>query len=256
MKLGRSLTRHEILDQLLTLLRIRGEAMRKGRDRRANGETRIDNVVMMGMGEPFHNYDEVLAACRLMNDPDGTNMAARRIAISTVGWVPGIDRLAGEDIQVKLALSLHAPNDEVRTQLMPVTKRYPVAELMRACARYRTATKRRVFIEYLMLAGVNDEPRHAHELATLLKGGGFHVNLIAYNPTGTDFVGSPDDAVRAFAGILERAGVPASYRVSRGRDISAACGQLAAPLEQLRRAKRAERLAARTDGERTFAPIG
>jgi 23S rRNA (adenine2503-C2)-methyltransferase len=244
MKLGRSLTRWEILDQFLTLLRLRKEGMRKGLDRRDDDLARIDNVVMMGMGEPFHNYDEVLAACRLMNDPDGTNLAARRIAISTVGWVPGIDRLADEDIQVKLALSLHAPNNEVRATLMPVTKKYPVERLMQSIRRYRDRTNRRVFIEYLMLDGVNDQPRHAHELAELLGPEGFHVNLIAYNPTETDYVGSSDAVVRRFAQILESHKVHASYRVSRGRDISAACGQLAAPLEQLRRQKRAERLAA------------
>jgi len=235
MGLGRSLTRYEIFDQFLTLWRIRAE----------RGEGRIDNVVMMGMGEPFHNYDEVLAACRLMNDPDGPGLGARRIAISTVGWVPGIEKLADEDIQVKLALSLHAPNDEIRASLMPVNKRYPIKDLIAACREYRAKTSRRVFIEYLMLEGINDQPEHARELADLLGGEGFHVNLIAYNPTGTSYVGSSGEAVRVFAHVLERCDVSASYRVSRGRDISAACGQLAAPVAAARKAALEKRRADR-----------
>lgn len=230
MGLGRSLTRWEILDQFLMLARTRLAV-----------DGRVDNVVMMGMGEPFHNYDEVLAAIRLMNDPDGPGMAARRIAISTVGWIPGIDRLAQEPLQVKLALSLHAPNDEVRSQLMPVTKRFPVQELMRACRRYRETTRRRVFVEYLLLAGMNDQPEHARELASLLGRDGFHVNLIAYNPTDSGYQGSDADTVQRFGDILRGAGIDASYRVSRGRDISAACGQLAAPVAAARRAARERR---------------
>ncbi len=242
MKLGRNLTRHEIVDQFLEL----------ARRRRSQGEdARIDNIVMMGMGEPFHNYDEVLAAIRTINSPEGPGIAARRIAISTVGWVPGIERLAKEDIQVKLALSLHAPNDNDRGKLMPVNKKYPIERLMQACRSYREQTRRRIFIEYLMLEGVNDSPEHAKELAYLLRSfepdatrvAGFHVNLIAYNPTGTDFVGSSDETVRRFSTILDRAGLDVSYRVSRARDISGACGQLAAPVEAARRRQREERLA-------------
>jgi 23S rRNA (adenine2503-C2)-methyltransferase len=236
MGLGRSLTRFEIFDQFLELARIRHQA-----------GGRIDNVVMMGMGEPFHNYDEVLAACRLMNDAEGVNLGARRIAISTVGWVPGIERLATEDIQVKLALSLHAPNDELRQSLMPVNRKFPLARLMQACRDYRTTTRRRIFVEYLMLDGVNDSPALARELADLLPKDGFHVNLIAYNPTGSSYVGSSDATVERFAAVLEEHGVSTSYRVSRGRDISAACGQLAAPVAAARRAARERRAAARTE---------
>jgi 23S rRNA (adenine2503-C2)-methyltransferase len=236
MKLGRNLTRSEILDQFLELAR-----------RRSEQGGRIDNIVMMGMGEPFHNYDEVLPALRTLNDPNGPGLAARRIAISTVGWVPGIERLADEPVQFKLALSLHAPNDADRERLMPVNRKFPIARLMQACATYREKTRRRIFIEYLMLDGINDSPAHARELADVLQAqegpGGFHVNLIAYNPTGTDYVGSSDEVVRRFMGILRGREIDTSYRVSRARDISGACGQLAAPVEAARRAAREAKLA-------------
>ena len=147
MGLGRDLRRGEILEQLLWAARAA----------RADG-ARLGNVVMMGMGEPFMNYDEVLAFCRAANDPDGFGIGARSIAISTAGWVPGIDRLAAEPLQLKLALSLHAPDDDLRAQLMPVTRRYPVAQVMEACRRYRERTRRRIFVEYLLLDGVNDAP--------------------------------------------------------------------------------------------------
>jgi 23S rRNA (adenine2503-C2)-methyltransferase len=220
MGLGRNLTPGEIVEQLVVLAR---------RLRDSDG-ARVHNVVMMGMGEPFQNYDRVLAACRTMNDPSGFGLGARQIAISTAGWIPGIDRLAAEPMQIKLALSLHAPDDELRGQLMPVTRRYPIAELMDACRRYRAATRRRVFVEYLLLEGVNDSRAHARALADLLRPhgrGAFHVNLIAYNPTAAGFQGSASYVVEQFAHALERGGVGSSYRVSRGREIDAACGQLA-----------------------------
>ncbi len=214
---GRNLTRHEIVDQFLELQR---RAIARG--------GRIDNVVMMGMGEPFHNYDEVIAACRMLNDPDGIGLGARRIAISTAGWIPGIERLASEPRQFKLALSLHAPTDELRQELMPVNRKYPIAKLMEACRDYRRRTGRRIFVEYLMLDGVNDGPEHARQLARLLGGDGFHVNLIAYNPTGSGYQGSPDAAVEQFGELLRSRSISTSYRISRGSDIDAACGQLAA----------------------------
>jgi 23S rRNA (adenine2503-C2)-methyltransferase len=217
MGLGRNLETGEIVEQLLVLARI-------VRDR---GGGRIGNVVMMGMGEPFLNYDAVLAACRLMTDPAGHGLGARHVAISTAGWVPGIERLAGEPLQLRLALSLHAPNDALRTQLMPVTKRYPLERLMAACRDYRTRTGRRIFVEYLLLDGVNDSRAEASQLARLLGGEGFHVNLIAYNPTAAGYRGSPPERVDAFAAELRRRGVPATYRRSHGSDIEAACGQLA-----------------------------
>ena len=218
MGLGRNLTAGEIAEQLLVLARL---------VRDAHGG-RIGNVVMMGMGEPFLNYDAVLAACRLITDPAGYGLGARHIAISTAGWVPGIERLAEEPLQVKLALSLHAPTDELRTSLRPVTKRYPLGRLMSACRDYRARTGRRVFVEYLLLDGVNDSPAEATALARLLGAGeGFHVNLIAYNPTAAGYVASPPGRVDAFAAELRRRGVATSYRRSHGGDIEAACGQLA-----------------------------
>ena len=217
MGLGRSLRSGEIVEQVLALARIL-------RDRGAS----VGNVVMMGMGEPFLNYDNVLAACRTMHDPDGFNLGARHIAISTAGWVPGIEALAEEPLPLRLALSLHAPTDELREQLMPVTRRFPVARLMQACRDYRDRTGRRVFVEYLLLDGVNDSDSDARRLGRLLGAGpAFHVNLIAYNPTASEYSASPQERVAAFAEILRDLGVGASYRRSHGSDIEAACGQLA-----------------------------
>jgi 23S rRNA (adenine2503-C2)-methyltransferase len=234
MGLGRNLRAGEIVEQVLVMARLLA----------GEGE-RVRNVVLMGMGEPFLNYDQVLAACRTLNDAHGFALGARQIAISTAGWAPGIDRLAAEPLQVKLALSLHAPDDELRRELMPVTRRYGVEEVLAACRRYRLATGRRVFVEYLMLDGVNDGDEQARRLAALLAGDGWHVNLIAYNPTGAGYRASPPERVERFAGLLARAGVPASYRRSHGRDIDAACGQLAVRgVRELRRSRRAARAAA------------
>jgi len=225
MGFGRSLRSGEIVEQVLALARIL-------RDRGAS----FGNVVMMGMGEPFLNYDNVLAACRTMHDPDGFNLGARHIAISTAGWVPGIEALAEEPLPLRLALSLHAPTDELREQLMPVTRRFPVARLMQACRDYRDRTGRRVFVEYLLLDGVNDSDADARRLGRLLGAGpAFHVNLIAYNPTASEYSASPQERVAAFAEILRDLGVGASYRRSHGSDIEAACGQLAVAGARARR---------------------
>jgi 23S rRNA (adenine2503-C2)-methyltransferase len=229
MGLGRNLTTAEIVEQLLVVARLARES---GGD--------VTNVVMMGMGEPFLNTDAVLEACRVMHDPDGMGLSARRIAISTAGWVPGIERLAREPLPLRLALSLHAPTDTLRERLMPVTRRFPIAEVMAACRDYREHTGRRVFVEYLLLDGVNDRDEDARALARLLGGGpAFHVNLIAYNPTAADYSASPPERVAAFAAILRAAHVGASYRRSHGRDIAAACGQLA--IEGARTRRRALR---------------
>jgi 23S rRNA (adenine2503-C2)-methyltransferase len=190
---------------------------------------RITNIVFMGMGEPFHNYDAVMDAVRLLNDPQGFGLGHRHITISSVGLVPQIDRFADEGIQVNLAISLHAPSDEQRGAMMPVNRRWPIAELLAACARYVTKTHRKVFFEYVMLAGKNDDDASAHALARLMRGNLYHVNLIPYNATPDGAIqGSLDARIRAFQAILEAAGVPSTVRVPMGRDIAAACGQLRA----------------------------
>jgi len=208
MKFGRNLEVDEILDQALHFRRTEA----------------IDHVVFMGMGEPTMNVDNVLAACERLPDLGVTH---RRTAISTVGWVPGIDRLAACEMPVALALSLHAPNDGLRSQIMPVNDRYPIAEVLAACERYRAARRRKVFVEYVMLDGVNDHPEHARELAGLLDPRGYKVNLIPYNPTGA-YDGSSPERIERFRAILAEHHVAATVRLTRGRDIDAACGQLAA----------------------------
>jgi 23S rRNA (adenine2503-C2)-methyltransferase len=208
MKFGRNLSADEILDQALHFRRIEA----------------IDHVVFMGMGEPTMNIDAVLAACERLPDLGVTN---RRTAISTVGWVPGIDRLAECEMPVSLALSLHAPNDELRSKLMPVNDRYPLREVLAACDRYRAKRRRKVFVEYVMLDGVNDLPEHARELAALLDPRVYKVNLIPYNPTGA-YDGSSPERIERFRAILGEHRITATVRLTRGRDIDAACGQLAA----------------------------
>jgi 23S rRNA (adenine2503-C2)-methyltransferase len=208
MKFGRNLSADEILDQALHFRR--GEA--------------IDHVVFMGMGEPTMNLDAVLAACERLPELGVTH---RRTAISTVGWVPGIDALTECEMPVSLALSLHAPNDDLRSQLMPVNDRYPLAEVLGACELYRARRRRKVFVEYVMLDGVNDQPEHARQLAALLDSRVYKVNLIPYNPTGA-YDGSPPEQIERFRAILAEHRLTATVRLTRGRDIDAACGQLAA----------------------------
>jgi 23S rRNA (adenine2503-C2)-methyltransferase len=213
---GRDLTAAEIVDQ----------ATIAGAEARAQ-DARLANVVFMGMGEPMQNLDQVLAACDGLHAEDGLGISARRIAISTVGWVPGIARLASHPLPVRLAISLHAADDETRSRLMPINRRYPIANLLAACRRYCDATGRRVFIEYLLLDGVNDRPEDARRLAGLMRDGRFHVNLIEYNPTSGPYRASPADRRGAFTRALAAAGIEASVRRSRGADVAAACGQLA-----------------------------
>jgi 23S rRNA (adenine2503-C2)-methyltransferase len=208
MKFGRNLSADEILDQALHFRRLE----------------QIDHVVFMGMGEPTMNIDAVLAACEALPDLGVTH---RRTAISTVGWVPGIDRLAECEMPVSLALSLHAPNDGLRSQLMPVNDRYPLSEVLAACDRYRARRRRKVFVEYVMLDGVNDLPEHARELAALLDPRAYKINLIPYNPTGA-YDGSSPERIERFRAILAEHRLTATVRLTRGRDIDAACGQLAA----------------------------
>ena len=190
---------------------------------------RITNVVFMGMGEPFHNYDAVMDAVALLNDAQGFGLGHRHITISTVGLVPQIDRFGDEHTQVNLAISLHAPDDETRSGMMPVNRKWKIDELMAACERYIGKTKRKIFFEYVLLEGVNDTGEHARRLARLMAGHLYHVNLIPYNSTpDAPFQGTPDDKIWKFAAILDAAGVPTTVRQNMGRDIAAACGQLRA----------------------------
>jgi 23S rRNA (adenine2503-C2)-methyltransferase len=193
----------------------------------ARKQKRVTNVVFMGMGEPFHNYDAVMGAVLLFNDPHGFGLGHRHITISTVGLVPQIDRFAHEGTQVNLAISLHAADDETRSRIMPVNRRYPVTELMAACERYVRSANRKVFFEYVMLEGINDSQAHARNLVRLMAGRLFHVNLIPYNATPDgEFTGTPHGRIVAFADLLKGAGVPVTVRQNMGRDIAAACGQL------------------------------
>jgi 23S rRNA (adenine2503-C2)-methyltransferase len=209
MAFGRNLTASEILDQALHFRRIEP----------------VDHAVFMGMGEPMLNLDPVLAAARLLPDVGITN---RRTTISTVGWLPGLRRFVDEaEEPIRLALSLHAPTDELRTELMPVNVRYPLADVLAECVRYFELRRRKVFVEYVMLGDVNDRVEQARALAGLLDPKVFKVNLIPYNPTGM-YAGSTRKAIAAFKDVLDDARLPATVRLTRGRDIAAACGQLAA----------------------------
>lgn len=215
---SRNLTADEIVDQARFFAR---ELIAKGE--------KITNIVFMGMGEPFHNYDAVMEAVALLNDPKGFGLGHRHITISTVGLVDKIDRFTDEGIQVNLAISLHAPTDEVRNRFMPVNKKFSTRVLLAACERYVEKTRRKVFFEYVMLADVNDSDECAHALARQMRGHLYHVNLIPYNSTpDAAFTGTPDARIWAFAKILEEANVPTTVRYNMGRDISAACGQLRA----------------------------
>jgi 23S rRNA (adenine2503-C2)-methyltransferase len=178
----------------------------------------------MGMGEPMLNFDEVIASAQRLPDLGITH---RRTTISTVGWLPGLRRFVDEvERPIRLALSLHAADPEKRSELMPVNERYPLAEVLAECRRYFELRRRKVFVEYVMLAGVNDSPADARALAAVLDGKSFKVNLIPYNPTGR-YEGSPRETIERFKNVLERARIPATVRLTRGRDIEAACGQLA-----------------------------
>ena len=208
MRFRRNLSAWEILDQALHFKRIEP----------------IDHVVFMGMGEPMLNFDHVSAAARRLPDLGVTH---RRTTISTVGWLPGLTRFVDEvDEPIRLALSLHAPADALRSEIMPVNDRYPLDDVLAECRRYFDLRGRKVFVEYVMLEGVNDSAEHAVELAELLDGNVFKVNLIPYNPTGM-YDGSSRDAIARFKAVLDGARLPSTVRLTRGRDIAAACGQLA-----------------------------
>jgi 23S rRNA (adenine2503-C2)-methyltransferase len=195
--------------------------------RRHAAPDRLSNVVFMGMGEPLANYDRLWEAIRRIHDDMG--ISARHITVSTVGVIPGIRRLTHEPLPVNLAVSLHAANDELRNRLVPLNKRYPLADLMEACRQYTTVKSRRLSFEWALIAGVNDRPSDATEAAALAAPLGAHVNLIPLNPTpGYRVRGTDPAGVRAFRDALGRHGVNATVRRNRGTDIDAACGQLAA----------------------------
>jgi 23S rRNA (adenine2503-C2)-methyltransferase len=189
---------------------------------------RVSNVVFMGMGEPFHNYANVLDAIKRLNRPDGMHLGARRFTISTVGLIPGIKKFTEENLQVNLAVSLHAIDDELRSSIMPINKRYPIEPLLTTLRHYSETTKRRVTFEWALIKGVNDTREQAYKLSTLLKGIIAHVNLIPLNPTD-GFGGEATDQNQAtqFMGILKMRGVSCTIRMRRGIDIQAGCGQLA-----------------------------
>ncbi len=209
MRFGRNLTVWEIVDQALHFRRL----------------TAVDHAVFMGMGEPMMNLDNVLAACERLPEIGITH---RRTAISTVGWIPGIERLAASPMPIRLALSLHAADEALRSEIMPVNDRYPLADVLAACRDFYARKHRKVFVEYVMLAGVNDAHVQAAQLAQALDPRIFKVNLIPYNPTESPYEGSSPKAIEAFRRELERHGIDATVRLTRGRDIAAACGQLAA----------------------------
>jgi 23S rRNA (adenine2503-C2)-methyltransferase len=218
--LERDLTAGEIAEQYLYL---KSEAARTGR--------RLTSLVFMGMGEPMHNLDRVMDAIRRIADSDMGGLGWRQITVSTVGVVPGIDRLAAADLNVHLALSLHAPDDATRSRLVPANRRYPVAEVVAAAKRFHARTGRIVTIEYCLLDGVNDSPSHAQALADLLAGFRAHVNLIPYNPIGPGVSGAaygrpPRERVMQFLAAVREAGAVAHVRATRGDDVNAACGQL------------------------------
>ncbi|MBF6614484.1 MAG: 23S rRNA (adenine(2503)-C(2))-methyltransferase RlmN [Chloroflexi bacterium] len=195
-------------------------------DRRA-AVNAVTNVVFMGMGEPLLNYKSLWGAIRTLNSPQALGMGARRITVSTVGVAPQIRRLGHEELAINLAVSLHAPNDELRTSLVPMNNRYPIAEVMAACKGYFEATHRRITFEYVLISGQNDHLEHARQLGVLLKGVLCHVNLIPLNPVaGTGMQATPREQVYAFQRIVEEEGIPTTVRIERGVDIAAACGQL------------------------------
>jgi 23S rRNA (adenine2503-C2)-methyltransferase len=210
---ARNLTAGEIIGQALAL--------------RARADRRLSNVVFMGMGEPLANYEATVRAARILAAPWGLGIGVRHLTVSTVGLVPQIRRLAREGLQITLAVSLHAPTDALRRRLVPVTERYPVAELIAACRDYLAATGRRLTFEYVLIAGVNDGDAEARALGRLLRGLLCHVNVIPLNPVSGIALRRPDVArVRAFARCLRESGIAVTVRIERGTAIQAACGQL------------------------------
>ncbi len=232
-RLVRNLTAGEIVGQMLIARDAYREWPAEGPGRR------VSNIVMMGMGEPLYNYDNVRQALQIMMDEEGIQISRRRITLSTAGVVPRIADV-GRDLGVRLAISLHAVTDELRDEIVPLNRKYPIAELLDACRAYPTAkNSRRITFEYVMLKGVNDSPADAKELVRLIAGIPAKVNLIPFNAwPGVSYECSSDAAIAAFAEIVNRAGYSSPVRVPRGRDIMAACGQLKSASEKVRRSAR------------------
>jgi 23S rRNA (adenine2503-C2)-methyltransferase len=219
--LQRNLTAGEMVAQTANAARI---ARERGRP--------LTNLVMMGMGEPFHNYRETMKFIGILNDRQGLEFGARRITVSTSGIVPGIQKLAEEPYQVNLAISLHAPNDTLRSSLVPINDRFPVEVLMQSARDYIARTGRRISFEYALMKGINDSDAVAEELAALLQGMLCHVNIIPLNPVDVLPYERPEPAdIDRFASILEDRGIPTTVRYSRGVEIAAACGQLRAKFQ-------------------------
>jgi len=235
---SRNLTTGEIIGQVWLAARELGHER--------NGLRRITNVVLMGMGEPLLNFDAVTAAMSLLRNDLGFGMAAKRVTLSTAGMVPGIYRLR-DTIDVALAVSLHAPEDELRETLVPLNRKYPISELMRACADYVSDKhKRTVTFEYTLIEGVNDHPEHARKLVKLLRRLPSKLNLIPFNPfPGTRYQCSSEPRIRAFQEIVMKGGLIATVRKTRGDDIDAACGQLVGKV--LDRTRRSERIRAQME---------
>ena len=213
----RNLTPGEIVEQVLYFARI----LRK-RDQS------VSNIVYMGMGEPFHNYDAVMKSFRILNHPDGFNLGARRFTISTVGIIPGIKKFSRDNTQINLAISLHTTDETRRSSIMPVNNKYPIKDLIEACRQYFDSTGRRVTFEWALIDGVNDSIQEANSLADLLEGLICHVNVIPLNPTkGYSGKRSSMNSISSFQSELKQRGVPCTIRIRRGIDIQAGCGQLA-----------------------------
>ena len=211
--LTRNLLPSEMLDQVYRIQELTGE--------------RVSNVVVMGTGEPLDNYDNLIRFIRILSDEKGQNISQRNLTVSTCGLVPRIRQLAEEDLTITLALSLHAPNDEKRKELMPIANKYSMDELMKAAKYYTKTTGRRITFEYSLVKGVNDKKEHAEELISRVKGMNCHINLIPVNPIKErDFEQSTQNNVTAFKHILERQHIQVTVRREMGRDIQAACGQL------------------------------
>jgi 23S rRNA (adenine2503-C2)-methyltransferase len=229
---NRNLTTAEIISQVWLASQLLDEEKKPGR--------KITNVVMMGMGEPLLNFDNVVRAVRIMMDDFAYGLSKRRVTVSTAGVVPAMDRL-GDTLDMRLAVSLHATNDELRDQLVPVNKKYPLKELLAACRRFieKQNSRSRITFEYVLLDGVNDKPEHARELIKLLKGIPTLMNLIPFNPfEGSGYRTSSKKAVSRFSEILHNAGMTTVVRKTRGEDIDAACGQLAGKIEDKSRRHR------------------